>query len=82
MSVISEQHEVVKYTGKNKPLSGQQLITYTFRQVKAGSELASAGIPVGTKPDNICISVPFISKEEITTNFLIFLNLFFFFSKI
>ena len=68
MSNVSSQHDIVLYTGKNKPLAGQQLLTYTFRAIKEGSELAQAGFPVGTKPDNICVSVPPISNEDIKAN--------------
>lgn len=68
MSVISTQHEIVKYTGKEKALSGQALLTYTFRVIKENSELANAGFPVGSKPDNICVSVPVIGNDVILAN--------------
>lgn len=68
MSNVSTQHDIVLYTGKNKPLAGQQLLTYTFRAIKEGSELAQAGFQVGTKPDNICVSVPPVTSDDIRAN--------------
>lgn len=62
MSNVSNQHDITLFTGKNKPLAGQVLLSYTFKTVKD-----EASPLYGTKPDSKCVSVPAISNEDITT---------------
>jgi hypothetical protein len=60
MSNISNQHDITLFTGKNKPLAGQVLLSYTFKTVKDETS------PLfGTKPDSKCVSVPVISNDDI-----------------
>lgn len=55
------QHDITLFTGKNKPLAGQVLLSYTFKTVKDDTS------PLyGTKPDSKCVSAPAISNDDIT----------------
>lgn len=64
MSNVSKQHDIVAYTGKNKPLAGQVLLAYTFKTVKDETS------PLfGTKPESKCASVPSITNEALQESF-------------
>lgn len=68
MSNVSTQHDIELYTGKNKALAGQVLLSYTFKTVKDETS------PLfGTKPDSKCVSVPAITSEDIQANFASFI---------
>lgn len=68
MSNISTQHDITLFTGKNNPLTGQVLLSYTFKTVKDETS------PLfGTKPDSKCVSVPTIANEDITAQVSSFL---------
>lgn len=72
MSTISNIHDIIEYTGKNKPLDGQVLLTYTSKEVKKNSDgspsgiMRDYGISAGTKPQNSCVSVPRILDVDVT----------------
>lgn len=60
MSNNSTQHDITLYTGRNKALTNQVLLSYSFKTVKDETS------PLfGTKPDSKCVSVPAISNESI-----------------
>lgn len=65
--------EIVEYTGKNKPLAGHTLVSYSFKKVKADSALNTMGFPVDYKPLSVCASVPSIASSEIEANISAFM---------
>lgn len=74
MSNITNIHDILPYDGKNKPLSGQVLLTYTSKEVKPNQDgtpsgiMKDYGIKAGTKPQNSCVSVPSIPDADILAN--------------
>lgn len=66
MSIVSNQHDIVEYTGKNKALDGQVLLTYTFKKVTESSEAHKTyGLPVDYKPQNSAVSVPKLLDADV-----------------
>jgi len=56
MSNVSSMHDVRSYTGNEKPLDGQRLVTVTFKtpsQPEVGF----------VKPANVCVSIPVIAVQ-------------------
>lgn len=61
MSNVSSFHSLQSYSGSEKPLSGQRLVTVTFKTDKE----------TGIKPESKCVSIPPVSDsfgQEITNN--------------
>ena len=58
MSVISETHNVVGYSGKEKALAGQRLSKVTYKTDKES----------GVKKDSKCVSVPLVTASEVIEN--------------
>lgn len=56
MSNVSTVHDVRSYTGNEKALDGQRLVTVTFKT-------PSAPEPGFVKPANVCVSIPVIAVQ-------------------
>jgi len=56
MSNVSSMHDVKLYSGNEKPLDGQRLVTVTFKT-------PSQPEPGFVKPANVCVSIPVIAVQ-------------------